>query len=178
VRADGRGSLTRTRTALRAAAAEPGVRTEEVFCPSKRQEGRFFLAANMVYHACSRRHFVGLPALQGAAVMPIVWLCVGWPAAVSGCGDAKGRAISGWRHRGSFDNPRTCDPHRCRIACNFDGDPAASHPEVAWCSCEQGPSTHSLSLARGGVDRELEDPPTFRPVFLLSNMINQSIRYT
>jgi hypothetical protein len=49
VRADGRGSLTRTRTALRAAAAEPGVRTEEVFCPSKRQEGRFFLAANMVY---------------------------------------------------------------------------------------------------------------------------------
>jgi hypothetical protein len=82
VRANGRGSLTRTHTALRTAAAELGVRTEEVFCSSKRQKGRFFLAANMVYHAYSRRHFIGLLALQGAAVMPHC-LVVRW---LAGCG--------------------------------------------------------------------------------------------
>ena len=36
-----------------------------------------------------------------------------------------------------------------------------------WCSCEQGPVPHSLSLARGSVDKELENRPTFRPMFLL-----------
>ena len=85
-------------------------------------------------------------------------------AASSGCRDAKGRAISGWRYRGSFDNPRTCDHHRCSIACNFDGDPAASHPEVVWTLVQLrartcSPFSFTSSWKRGQGTRKPSDIP-------------------